>query len=164
MKTSTIRLEIAPGAYDNDDAYEKVIGYIMKKHVIGGYGYNPFEIGNIIPQFELSKLTSHQTSQRNIWHFYITFSDIRNVEELYTIADMFAQLFAPHYQIIFGVDIKGKPHLHFAVNAYSYHPDIPTLTHFLIEPIMHNILHLLHIYYPSHKTIFQPNKGGSRNV
>lgn len=34
---SDIRIEALPGEYSNDDAYEKVLGYISNKSYIGGF-------------------------------------------------------------------------------------------------------------------------------
>ena len=52
---SDIRIETPDGSYDNEDAYNRVIGYISNKTYFGGYGfyYSPNPDSSIIQQFKL---------------------------------------------------------------------------------------------------------------
>ena len=71
---SDIRIEALPGEYSNDDAYEKVLGYISNKSYIGGFGFTCNPDISIIQQFQLSQDYSHYSAERKMWHFIITFS------------------------------------------------------------------------------------------
>lgn len=155
---SSIRVEIFNGLYDNDTVYRNVLTYISKKYATGGYGYYPYDIDSIIRDFELSKEFSLQTSSRNLWHFCVSFStDFNhkiNDQILLTIANNIAIKFCQDYQIYYALD-KGTDnlHLHFAVNAYSYHPATEILSSDKMQIYLLKILSYLHSLYPDAKTI-----------
>ena len=54
---SDIRIETPNGSYNNEDAYNRVIGYISNKTYFGGYGfyYSQNPDNSIIQQFKLSE-------------------------------------------------------------------------------------------------------------
>ena len=68
---------------------------------------------------------------QNIWHFCISsrFSQAINIS-LWDLQIKIAQIFKDHFQIMYAYDGKktNHPHIHFAVNAYSYYPTVPALT------------------------------------
>lgn len=126
--TPTIRIEVKAGDYDTDDAYNNVLGYISNKAYIGGYGFSCNLGPSVIGQFRLSETCSHFSQPQKIWHFFITFSQRWNRNDLLQTAVSVADFF-PGYQVLFGLDDESRnPHLHFGVNAYSYHPDQPVLS------------------------------------
>ena len=161
---SDIRIEALPGEYSNDDAYEKVLGYISNKSYIGGFGFTCNPDISIIQQFQLSQDYSHYSAERKMWHFIITFSTSWTHQSLLQLASDVPKGFAWNYQIMFGLDTEGRPHLHFGVNAFSYHPDSPVLS----EELMHNYLKQLQDYlqnhYPTMTVTLQFLGKGERNV
>lgn len=127
--TPAIRIEVKAGDYDTDDAYNNVLGYISNKAYIGGYGFSCNLGPSVIEQFRLSETCSHFSQPQKIWHFFITFSKKWSRNHLLEMAVSIANDFSPWYQVLFGLDEKSRnPHLHFGVNAYSYHPDQPVLS------------------------------------
>ncbi len=134
--------------YSNDDAYERVLGYISQKKYIGGFGFTCSPELSIIRQFQLSQECSLYSAERKMWHFIITFASAWPHLSLLQLASVVAKAFSPEYQILFGVDTEGgsNPHLHFGVNAFSYHPEHPVLS----EELMHDYLKQLQIFLQNH--------------
>lgn len=127
--TPAIRIEVHAGDYDTDNAYNNVLGYISNKTYIGGYGFSCNPGPSVIEQFRLSETCSHFSQPQKIWHFFITFSQRWNHNDLLQTAVSVADSYFPGYQVLFGLDEEGMNlHLHFGVNAYSYHPDRPVLS------------------------------------
>lgn len=150
---SDIRIEVTNGYYDTDDSYNKVIGYITNKNLFGGYGFYYSHDISIIEQFKLSEMYSDQKNEQKIWHFFITFSKRWNHMELLELANQIAFSLSPQYQIVYGLDIdKGKPHLHFGINAFSYHPDTTVLTPEYFQGCLVYWQNKLAEWYP-HKTV-----------
>lgn len=162
--TTNIRLKVCRGSYDNDDAYENVLNYLMAKQFWAGYGFPSYEPCTVIESFRKSKSYSNHTSDRNIWHFVITFDRQWNPNVLYILANIITYHFSSQYQIVFAVDTESKTsshtkkkslntHLHFAVNNYSYHPDTPTLTPEIMREYCISILAYLKQHIPgAHNT------------
>ena len=159
---SDIRIETIDGSYDNEEAYNNVIGYITNKSYFYGYGFYCHPDISIIKQFKLSRDCSNHTNEQMVWHFYITFSERWKHGDLLILANQIALLFSPNYQIIYGLDTEERnPHLHFGVNAFSYHPDVPILSTELMHNCLINLQNLLEQWYP-HRTVtlqFQGKKG-----
>lgn len=150
---SNIRIKTIEGMYDNYYVYENVLNYIAQKAYVGGYGFSCIPDYPISEQFRMSETRSSGSSSRKMWHFIITFSASWNLRPLLQLANTVAKGFASKYQILYGVDTeKGNTHLHFGVNAFSYHPDNPVLS----EEIMLDYLTQLQTYlqrcYP-HMTV-----------
>lgn len=103
----------------------------------------------IVEQFKISEINSNFTSSRKMWHFIITFQTVWKDISLLEIAVQTAQLFASEYQILFALDLKGTPHLHFGVNAFSYHPDSPILSKEILDGYLKNIQEQLYRQYPN---------------
>lgn len=155
---SDIRIETPNGSYDNKTAYNRVIGYVSNKTYFGGYGfyYSPNPDSSIIQQFKLCETYSKHKNGRKIWHFYITFSKSQNLTDLLNLADRIALIFAPRYQIVYGLDTdEGRPHLHFGVNAFSYHPEIPVLTPKSMQDYLMYLQKELQHWYPSKNVTLQ---------
>lgn len=134
-------IKVMPGDYSNDDAYKLTLGYISDKAYIGGYGFSPNLPLSIIEQFQLSEHYSNSANTQKMWHFAIMPYKEYNHTTLLQLAVKISFLFAPQYQILCALDLlrKGKPcipHLHFGVNAFSYHPDTPALS----PELMHNYI------------------------
>lgn len=112
----------------------------------------------------MSQDYSHYSAERKMWHFIITFSTSWTHQSLLQLASDVSKGFAWNYQIMFGLDTEGRPHLHFGVNAFSYHPDSPVLS----EELMHNYLKQLQDYlqnhYPTMTVTLQFLGKGERNV
>lgn len=161
---SDIRIEMFKGDYNNDDAYEGVLYYIGGKTYLGGYGFTFNESLSIIQQFHLSEDSSmhRKPDSRKIWHFGITFLHHHNHTELLQLAAQIALAFSADYQVFYGLDTKGhSSHLHFGVNAFSYHPDTPVLTDEKMRNYIISIQNLLFFRYPG-RTItlqYQGKKG-----
>lgn len=140
---SDIRIEAFKGKYENDDVYEKLLDYIAKMTYIGGYGFSCIPDYPISEQFRMSETCSSDSSARKMWHFIITFSASWNHQLLISLANTISMGFAPEYQILYGIDTeKGNAHLHFGINAFSYHPDHPVLS----KETMHGYLTQLQTY------------------
>lgn len=150
---SNIRIEALKGDYKNYDVYENVLNYIAQKTYIGGYGFscNPDYLIN--EQFRMSETCSSNSSIRKMWHFIITFSASWNLQPLLQLANTVAMGFAPEYQILYGIDTKkGNTHLHFGVNAFSYHPDHPVLSEEMMLDYLTQLQKYLQKHY-SHMTV-----------
>lgn len=162
---SDIRIEALPGTYDNDDVYQNVLGYISQKTYIGGCGFVCDPKISIIEQFQLSETCSSHPSPRKMWHFIITFAIAWNHSALLQLAGTVAAAFSQEYQILFGLDIaEGNPHLHFGVNAFSYHPDHPVLSEDGMYTYLTQLQEYLRNHYPNWTVTLQFLGKGGRNV
>ena len=152
--TPDIRIEVPIGDYDTDDAYNNVLGYVSKKACIGGCGFSCNPELSVIEQFRLSETCSQFYQPQKIWHFFITFSQKWDYNQLLKMAVSIADDFSPWHQVLFGLDEKGRnPHLHFAVNAYSYHPDYPVLSEETMKGYMKKIQNFLAFNYGGKVTL-----------
>lgn len=150
---SNIRIEALKGDYENHDVYENVLNYIAKKTYAGGYGFSCIPDYPISEQFRMSKTCSSDSSARKMWHFIITFSASWNHQPLLQLANTVSMGFAPEYQILYGIDTeKGNTHLHFGVNAFSYHPDHPVLSEEIMLDYLTQLQTFLQSRYP-HMTV-----------
>ncbi len=148
-----IQIIVTKGAYDNDDAYNCVLGYISQKAYLGGYGFCCIPGLSVTEQFKKSEAASHYSSPRKIWHFYVTFLEVWKQTVLLEIGIQTAKLFSADYQVMFALDLEGRePHLHFGVNAFSYHPDTPILSDKIMSEYLKYIQTLLSQRYPN-KTV-----------
>ena len=158
---SDIRIEVLPGSYDNDDAYNKVLGYIGQKTYLGGYGFSCIPDFTIIEQFQASEEYSRFQNTQKIWHFAITFSESWRHQQLLCIARDVSAFFKDSYQVLFGLDTDKKiPHLHFGVNAFSYDPLVPVLDQEKMKEYMLAVQdYLRKAYYPMSVTLQFQRKG-----
>ena len=147
---SDIQIIVTEGDYDNNEAYNCVLGYIGQKAYLGGYGFRCIPELSIIEQFKMSENFSKHSGLRKIWHFIITFQKSWNHTPLLEVAVQSAKLFSSDYQVLFALDLEGAaPHLHFGVNAFSYHPDIPILSEEIMDCYLKHIQNLLSQQYPN---------------
>lgn len=147
---SSIRVEVTNGTYENEDAYINLISYItnhkyiLNKHYFGGYGVFPLLPDIAIKQFYESKANSNFISERNIWHFFISYSTIQNPYIIMRHAHNISGIFAPNYQIFYALhEHQQKPHVHFAVNNFSYRPSVATLDVNTMKIYLNRVLHYL---------------------
>ena len=179
---SDIRIEVFNGDYSNDDVYERVLGYIAQKEFVSGYGFTCNQDLSIIEQFKLSECYSSQKNPPKIWHFCITFARHQDFNWLLPMAVWIAKYFSPGYQVLYGLDMErgghsysptgtyhypsksskdNAPHLHFGVNAFSYHPEASVLTAEIMQDCMKHIQGKLSAMYPNMTVTlqFQGKKG-----
>ncbi len=152
---SEIRIEVFKGSYSNQDVYNRVLGYISKKSYLGGYGFYLGSNLTIIDQFKLSEKYSHYRQPQKIWHFAITFDRNWHLNDLLHLATFVSSFFKYNYQVFYGVDYVGQhPHLHFAVNAFSYNPQVPLLNRQnMLDYTTYIQEKLSNAYYPSTVTL-----------
>lgn len=150
---SDIRIKNIPGNYENGDVYNCLLGYISKKAYIGGFGFACTPELSIIEQFRLSEICSKHPGSRKMWHFIITFQEEWGTNSLLTMAIRVSSLFAERYQILWGLDYDKKiPHLHFGMNAFSYHLNIPPLSEIEMHECLAHIQQMLQKENPN-KTV-----------
>lgn len=158
---SDIRIELFQGNYNTRDSLYYVFNYIYKKEYVGGYGFYSDNFQGINYQLQESIDSSSYTNDRTVWHFIISFKRASSKEELLVLANRIAFLFAPSYQIIYGLDTEStNMHLHFGVNAFSYHPDIPTLSKDTLTRYINSIEYILLQNYPQQSITKQLRKKG----
>ena len=151
MKNILIKIIGTACTHTNDDVYENIIHYIGNKKYINGYGFFPTQnLDGIARQFHFSEAYSNTSTDKKIWHFIISTNDPVSGQELAILANNIALLFASDYQCFYGIDSdKGHPHIHFAVNTYSYHPKQTVLTKNEFETYIFQIQNLLSVRYPN---------------
>lgn len=165
---SDIRIEVFSGDYSNDDVYANVLAYLSEKAYWGGFGFSPNLSICITEQFQLCEYYSNADNPQKLWHFCITFARSREHNALLQMAVWIASTFASNYQIIYALDLErnGKtdiPHLHFCVNAFSYHPDYVPLFKELMKQHMEWIQQNLFAQYSPYSVTlqFQGKKKGA---
>lgn len=103
-------------------------------------------------QFQISCFLSSQEEDQNIWHFCIS-SRFFSSNKYFSLglANQIAQIFKDHFQIMYAYDGKktNHPHIHFAVNAYSYYPTVPALTKARFTSYLEKVKLLLRNEYPN---------------
>lgn len=150
-----IRLAVAEGTYDNDDAYNNVIAYVLNKKKTGGSEQlGPLHVQPVVTQYWDACNNSNIDFPRYIWHFFITFSDNHTISELNRLGYELTAFVSDSYQIVYGVDTYPKNHLHFAINAFSYTNKDLFLNHSNMDSLMRDVLRILHRKYPLYKTTY----------
>lgn len=160
-----ILIKVIPEEYADYDSAANLIRYIMSKHSPGGYGYPvPATIESITYSFHFIHESLFPGYGQRLWHFIISFNGKRSSNELLLLADQIAYIFAGNYQVIYGFDPdEGHYHLHFAVNAVSYHSGSIPLDDNIMIQYLHQINSILTGNYPSYK-IKLLWEGGSDDV
>lgn len=143
-----IIIKVMEGEYTNTDTHNLTLGYISDKAYIGGYGFSPNLPLSIIEQFQSSEHYSNSANTQKMWHFAIMPYKEYNHTTLFQLATEISSLFAPQYQILYALDLirDGKPcipHLHFGVNAFSYHPDSLALSPELMRNYITTVKNIL---------------------
>lgn len=161
---SKFRIEIVDKRYDNEDAYQKAIHYITKPGAFtGACGVYPPDEDTAIAQFNASQEYSQVQSpdEHYLWHFYISSKYFKNAAELLQVASSIALIFSDRYQVYYGVHTDTDHiHIHFAVNAYSYHPYVPTLTIYTLIDYLHKVKSYLCQIYSTKSIEIQLGKEG----
>ena len=144
---------IQPGDYANEDAYESVLTYLSKKAYVGGYAITiPPTRETLISDFRRVESASNYQTARYIWHFVISLPEKVNYKTLLQMGDQIAMYMAYQYQVVYALDLEtGHPHLHFAVNTYSYQPNCEPLSEDLFERYLQVALNILQHTFPSYK-------------
>lgn len=160
---SKIRIEVISGIYDNSDAYEEVINYIAKPRALTGVSaidsHKPETVINGFTESREQSL-SDSDDNRNLWHIYISSKSFKNKYKLLEIASNMAFLFN-NYQVYYGVHSDTKQlHIHFAINAYSYHPTFPTLNQSALINYLHKIRNYLSLVFSTTSIEIQFGKDG----
>ena len=151
MKESFIIIQ--PGDYANTDAYECVLTYVSKKDYVGGYAIPlPPTRDNLITAFYKAEKASNYQNSRYIWHFVISLPEKVDYKKMLHMSDHIAMQMAYQYQVVYALDLqKSHPHIHFAVNAYSYHPDQPLLSEDLFEKYIAIARDILQNTFPAYR-------------
>ncbi|MEY8283839.1 relaxase/mobilization nuclease domain-containing protein [Lachnospiraceae bacterium 50-23] len=126
MRHKNIIVSIPEGRYENQDAVEKVISYIMrlnKGNLMGGYGILITTHSNITEQFLRVKEAYGKTGGKQILH--IVFSVERTLgltpDQIKKLGYMLAAYFGKERQVIFAVhDDTGHLHIHMGINTVAY--------------------------------------------
>lgn len=145
MKKKTEYLIIFHGDYLNNDAVKNVINYICRPT---DAIFNMYGIRGCTPEKAVEDIRSiyeycGYPSEALIHHFCITFQSNKNKEYLFWFADRIASLFSQKYQIVFSLHPLEKHsgyHIHFAVAAVSYLPDVPELNSAELEKYYSQII------------------------
>ena len=115
-------LKIVNG-YDNIDAPEKLIDYILRKSRF--FGGCAVDVNHAAEQMHFVKAVWNAADGRQMYHFIVSFSD----KELYSIdiddaiglAESICNYLGEERQIIYGIHLDtDNLHIHFALNTVSY--------------------------------------------
>ena len=151
MKNSLIIIQ--PGDYANSDAYDAVLTYVTKKDYVGGYAIPlPPTKDSLISAFRSAEENSDYQNSRYLWHFVISVPEKVNYKLYLQMADEIAMRFAYQYQVVYALDLQtSHPHIHFAVNAYSYDPNQSPLSEDYFNQYMQMALIILQNTFPMYK-------------
>ncbi|WP_302955449.1 relaxase/mobilization nuclease domain-containing protein [[Clostridium] scindens] len=160
---SDIRAEIVNELYQDPCSYRNTINYVAKNSFrYGGYGFYPHTPDDAAKEFLNIYDTATYDSDRNLWHFFISFSTNTDKYYLLSLANQIAFCFAPLYQIFYGLHTKtGHYHIHFIVNAYSYRPNTPPLDMSTMQTYMNQVKSFLSSQLHINDITLQTRKKGS---
>lgn len=152
---------IYTGEYSNDDAYERVLSYVSNKNYVCGYAVPvPIERNSLIASYREANENSNYETSRYIWHFTISLPEISNLGRFMSVANSIAKVFAYDYQVLYSLDLAtGHPHIHFAINNYSYHPERCPLSEDLFDAYIKQSLSILQSFYPTYKAKIRYQEG-----
>ncbi len=150
---SDIQIIRFDGDYNDEDTYCRVLGYIAQKKYVGGFGFSCVPNLPVAEWFRLSEIHSSYSNPEKIHHFVITFRKEWSSQSLISMAIWICYMFHEKYQSLWGADYsQGTPHLHFGINAFSYHPDIPPLRKAELDDFLKNLQKTIQQHYPD-KTV-----------
>ena len=153
-----VNLLINDGSYCNDTAIENTINYTFKleQNPQFYYGIWPPTKETAIATFEgLRQTYPGQTCSKQVQHFILSFSNLKDVQYICSFAEQVAFLFAPLYPICFALHDDTKHlHVHFIVSTTSHLPNQAPLEaklwRFYIKAIkdfaIHNNISLLEVH------------------
>lgn len=121
-----IEVEFPKGSYENYDAVDKVINYILRldnMELASGYGVLMTNKKEICRQFHTVKQFYGKTDGRQIRH--IIFSVEKTLfftpYQVKCLGDLLAQYFAKERQVVLAVhDDSGHLHIHIGINTIAY--------------------------------------------
>lgn len=146
---SNIRIEVMSGDYKNLDAFYNVIHYLYIKPIFGGYGFFCNSVKTIENQFLDCVKCSDENAEKELWHFSISSHAFSDPQETFRLGHEISKIIKDHYQVIFAYDNEhGNPHLHFAINSYSYLTNHLVLSQNIFSEFLNQIHSLLHNLYP----------------
>lgn len=126
MRNENIVVSMPAGKYENEDAVENVISYIMRLNnynLMGGYGILVTTPFNIAEQFYHVKEAYGKNGGKQILH--IVFSVERTLfftpVQVRNLGYMLADYFGKERQVIFAVhDDTEQLHIHMGINTVAY--------------------------------------------
>ena len=123
-------LIVSKGAYQNEDAPEVLINYIMNENkmsgaVFGWQGVSPYNPA--ASMYAVKQVFSHTTGKQ-IMHFIVSFDlyelidiNIQHIQQFaYEVCSFFPGnqlVFGMHYKNLANDKISNNPHIHFAMNT-----------------------------------------------
>ena len=117
-------LKIVPEPYETyEDTYTLIHRYIYPKSVcIGGLAVDPF---NAADHMEFYRLCWGKTTGARVRHFILSYDDmesekIRSYRELELIAYDICEYYKDTYQIVFGIHMLPRWHIHFVMSTLDY--------------------------------------------
>lgn len=123
---AAVIVKIPEGKYENPDAVENVIYYVLRlnnMNLVGGYGIIPASVEDIVNQFYIVKKAYRVTDGKQIFHVIFSidktwhFSD----KQVMNLAYQLGRYFANDRQVVFGIHNDTKClHIHMAVNTVAY--------------------------------------------
>lgn len=113
------------GKYENEDAVEKVIGYILrlnKPELVGGYGCYVSDEWDVARQFYRVKETYGKMRGKQIIHMIVSVDKgLLSLTEVKELAYRIAWYFGNERQVIFAVhDDTSYLHIHFGINTVAF--------------------------------------------
>lgn len=119
-------MKIAEGAYDNTDAVENVIRYIMRLHnpsLVDGCGVFPLKENDIIRQFNYIKDYYGKDYGKRVFHIIISVDSSLRLNEAYmmNLARLIGGYFGNERQVLYAVhnDVSSL-HIHMCVNTVAF--------------------------------------------
>lgn len=115
-------LKIVNG-YDNIDAPEKLIDYILRKSRF--FGGCAVDVNHAAEQMHFVKAVWNAADGRQMYHFIVSFSDKElysiDIDDAIELAESICNYLGEERQIIYGIHLDtDNLHIHFAMNTVSY--------------------------------------------
>lgn len=123
---AAITVKIPEGKYENLDAVDKVISYVLRldnMSLVGGYGIIPVSVEDIIRQFHIIKDAYRMNEGKQIFHiiFSIDKTFYFNEKQILMLAYKLGKYFSNERQVVFAVhNDTNILHIHMAVNTVSF--------------------------------------------
>lgn len=123
---AAIKVIIPKGKYENSDAVDNVISYVLKlddESLVGGYGISLGSVEDIIKQFYIIKEAYSKNEGKQIFHiiFSINKTFYFNEKQILMLAYKLGRYFSKDRQVVFGVHNDTKNlHIHMAVNTIAF--------------------------------------------
>lgn len=121
-----VAIIIPKGAYENYDAVDKVISYIMRLNdirLVGGYGIIPTSAKDISEQFHKVKYYYGKTGEKQIRHYVFSVEKTLHFSawEIKELGYLLGLYFGNEHQVVFAVHDDSKNlHIHMGINTVAY--------------------------------------------